>query len=48
VVKSAVASMTYHHDETLGPTWEFQVASHPEWMRRIDGRTCAIRFKPPK
>jgi hypothetical protein len=42
------AGMNYHNDDTLGPTWEFYVTNHLDWIRRIDGKTCAIHSKAGK
>jgi serine/threonine-protein kinase len=48
VPRGTPASMTYHTDETQGPIWEFFVLNHPEHLRRLDGRTCALKYKAPK
>jgi predicted Ser/Thr protein kinase len=43
VPRGTSAGMSYHHDDTLGPTWEFWVLNHMDLSRRIDGKTCAVR-----
>jgi Protein kinase domain len=48
VPRGTIAGMTYHHDDTLGPTWDFSVVNHAEWTRRIDGKTCAVKPHPAK
>ncbi len=46
---SGVVMMTYRHDDASGGAlWDFIPVGHPDSTRRLDGRTCAITYKPPR
>ncbi len=39
--------MHYHQDELSGvPLWDYVLQGRPEYSRRIDGRTCAVKYRP--
>jgi serine/threonine protein kinase len=39
--------MSYHHDDASGGVlWDYMPVSHPDGLRRLDGRTCAVKYKP--
>ena len=39
----------YHHDEASGGTvWDVVATGHQDGFRRLDGRTCALKLKPPR
>jgi serine/threonine-protein kinase len=43
------ALLNYDHDATANTAvWTYTVAGHGDATRRLDGRTCAVLFKPPR
>jgi hypothetical protein len=48
VPKGIPAILSYRYDEAWGGAiWDFMPPGRPDFMRRIDGRNCAIRYRPP-
>jgi serine/threonine-protein kinase len=47
VPRGTSATMLYH-DPGTGPVWEFVATGHVDHTRRIDGRTCAVVYRPSR